>query len=169
MLTIRPFSEADDDINALTNLLHRAYAPLASRGLRFTATHQSSGVTLRRLNKGYPLVAEWGGKPAGTITVYGPDPESEVPEYRDESSFHFGQFGVDPIHQGLGIGRALHDAIVQHAMNSNARFMCLDTAAPAKDLIGLYQKWGYAIVNRISFSSVNYDSVIMRRDLRISQ
>jgi hypothetical protein len=57
MLTIRPFSEADDDIGALTGLLHRAYAPLASRGLRFTATHQLPEVTLRRLHRGYPLVA----------------------------------------------------------------------------------------------------------------
>jgi GNAT superfamily N-acetyltransferase len=166
MLIIRPFFEADDDIGDLTDLLHRAYAPLASRGLRFTATHQSTEVTLRRLNKGYPLVAEWDGKLAGTITVYSPDPESDVLEYRDESSFHFGQFGVDPIHQGRGIGKALHDAIVDHAREQSAHFMCLDTAAPAEDLIGLYQKWGYVIVSRMSFSSVNYDSVIMRRDLR---
>jgi GNAT superfamily N-acetyltransferase len=166
MLTIRPFSEADDDIDALTDLLHRAYAPLASRGLRFTATHQSAEVTRLRLSRGYPFIADWNGKPSGTVTVYGPDPESDVPEYRDESSFHFGQFGVDPIHQGLGIGKALHDAIIDHAMEQDAHFMCLDTAAPAEDLIGLYQKWGYAIVNRMSFSSVNYDSVIMRRDLR---
>lgn len=166
MLTIRPYSEADDDIDDLTDLLHRAYAPLASRGLRFTATHQSSEVTRLRFNKGFPLIAEWNRKPVGTITGYGPDPDSQVPEYRDESSYHFGQFGVDPNFQGRGIGKALHEAILRHAMEQGAHFMCLDTAAPAEDLIGLYQKWGYAIVNRVSFSSVNYDSVIMRRDLR---
>jgi hypothetical protein len=38
----------DEDWVALTELLHRAYAPLASRGMRYLARHQDADVTRRR-------------------------------------------------------------------------------------------------------------------------
>ena len=51
-----------DDVELLTEMLHRAYAPLAALGLRYSATHQSPEVTRRRLDKGYSLVAEVEGR-----------------------------------------------------------------------------------------------------------
>ena len=163
-MIIRSFRD-DDDLDGLTSLLHRAYAPLAAAGLRYTATYQSAEVTLRRLQTGHPLVAELDGRVIGTVTVYQKNPDSVVPLYREADAFYFGQFGVDPDCAGRGVGRALHAAAIRHALNQGARRMALDTAAPAHNLIATYHRWGYVIVDRIHFSSTNYESVIMCRDL----
>lgn len=144
-------------------MLHRAYAPLAAEGLRYTATHQSAEVTLRRLSRGHPLVAVVDGRIVGTLTVYAPDPEDSTPAYREH--FHFGQFGVDPDLKGQGIGTALHAAALDHVRSLGGTAMTLDTAAPAARLIALYERWGYEIIDRISYSGTNYESVVMRRPL----
>lgn len=155
----------DDDIVALTDMLHRAYAPLAARGLRYNATHQSPEVTVRRLSRGHALVAESDGRVVGTISVYPPDPSSQVAVYRDPHTYSFGQFAVDPEFKGRGIGRALHAAAVDHALSQGAHFLSLDTAAPAAELIATYERWGYVVVERTSWKSTNYESVLMRCSL----
>ncbi|MDB6077840.1 MAG: putative N-acetyltransferase [Akkermansiaceae bacterium] len=149
-----------DDLDALTEMLHRAYAPLAAEGLRYTATHQTPEVTLRRLSRGHALVAEIGGRVVGTLTVYQPDGEDATPAYREH--FHFGQFGVVPEFKGRGIGTALHAAALDHVRSLGGAAMALDTASPASRLIALYERWGYEIIDRISYSSTNYESVVMR-------
>ncbi|MGE0705589.1 MAG: hypothetical protein AB7F99_12680 [Vicinamibacterales bacterium] len=35
----------DDDLDAITAMLHEAYAPLAAAGMRFVASHQSMDTT----------------------------------------------------------------------------------------------------------------------------
>jgi GNAT superfamily N-acetyltransferase len=152
----------DDDLEALTLMLRRAYAPLAARGLRYMATHQEPDVTRRRLERGRPFMAEVDGRLVGTITVYGAEPESAAFFYRNPRTYHFGQFGIDPDFKGRGIGRALHGAAIAHALGQGGAFMALDTAAPAGDLIAMYARWGYVEVERVRWKSTNYESVIMR-------
>ena len=163
-MTIR-YWKAEDDVVALTEMLHRAYAPLAARGLRYSATHQTPEVTLRRLTDGHALVAEIDGRIVGTVTYYRPDPESDTPVYRDSVTFSFGQFGVDPEFKGRGIGRALHSAMIAAVVDSGAKYIALDTAAPAADLIALYERWGYVVVGCARWKATNYESVIMRREV----
>lgn len=155
----------DDDLVALTELLHRAYAPLGARGLRYVATHQTPDVTAKRLFTGHPLAAELDGRIIGTITVHPPNVESRALTYRDPHTLNFGQFAVEPSFGGRGIGRRLHQAALEHAVAQGARFMALDTAEPATDLIATYGRWGYAIVERVQWRSTNYPSVVMRRPL----
>jgi GNAT superfamily N-acetyltransferase len=155
----------DDDLGDITEMLHRAYAALGARGLRYNATHQSPEVTARRLVRGYPILAENDGRIVGTLTVYRPDPNHTAMVYRDAETYHFGQFGVDPEFRGRGLGRALHSKAIDYAGGQGARFMALDTAAPATELIALYERWGYRICERISWDSTNYESVLMRRKI----
>ena len=164
-ITIRDWRD-DDDVEALTRMLHRAYAPLAAAGLRYMATHQSPDVTLRRLKRGRALVAEYEGDIIATLTVYTPEPDSTVLLYRDLRTYHIGQFGVEPDYKGRGVGRALHQAAVHHTLEQGGLYLALDTAGPATDLIATYQRWGYQIMERMSFSATNYESVIMRLDLQ---
>ncbi|MBK1881754.1 GNAT family N-acetyltransferase [Luteolibacter pohnpeiensis] len=163
-MIIREF-HPDDDIEALTELLHRAYAPLAAAGLHYTATHQTSEVTRYRLNSGHPLVAERDGNIIGTVTCYAADPNSKTPWYREPGVMIFGQFAVDPAFQHQGIGFALHEAVIQHAKKCGAHYLLLDTAAPATNLISMYQSWGYSVIATHDYSTTNYESVIMRRSL----
>lgn len=152
---------AEDDLQEITRMLHRAYAPWAERDLRFTATHQTVEVTARRFSKGVPFIAVWDGTVVGTVTGYRPEPESLVPLLREPDVRSFGQFAVEPAYKGRGIGKALHSALIAWAVADGARAMVLDTAAPAVELITLYRRWGYEIVEHRSFSTVNYESVIM--------
>lgn len=159
----------DDDVESMTALLHRAYAALAERGLRFTATHQAPEVTRRRLENGIAYVAEDAGRVVGTATLYRPEERWGVPLYREPGVWHFGQFGVEPEWKGHGIGRALHETLVARAREDGAEKMAMDTAAPAEELIATYRRWGYEVVDRIKFDSVNYESVILCLSLKGSR
>lgn len=161
---IRPFHPSDD-ILALTDLLHRAYETQAARGLRFFASHQPPEKTAERISKGTCFIAEYDGGVVGTICLYGPAPDSQVSVYRDPHTYHFGQYAVDPPYRGKGIARALHDRILAHAASRGGKFMALDTAAPATDLLEMYARWGYVEVDRTAWSVTNYPSVIMRRPI----
>ena len=157
---------ADDDLQALTELIHAAYAPHAARGLRFWGTHQSVDDTARRFASGQGLVAEVGGEAVGTVTLRRPQPDSPVAAYRDPFAWSLGQFAVAPAHKGRGVGRALHRFALQRAVSQGARTMLVDTAAPAQDLIEMYRRWGYEPCGECDWQPLtNYLSVLMRRSL----
>ena len=50
------YLRASDDLVALTDLLHEAYAPLAAAGMRFVASHQDVATTQRRVAEGDTIV-----------------------------------------------------------------------------------------------------------------
>ncbi len=163
-MKIRVLTPADD-LAAITEMLHRAYAPLAARGLNYTSSYQSAEVTSKRLFTGHPLGAENDGRITGTLTVYPPDPQSSVAVFREPHTYSIGQFAVDPDLQGQGIGRALHNAAVDHAIRQGAIFLSLDTAAAAEELVATYARWGYMIVERTTWRGKSYESVVMRRSV----
>jgi enterochelin esterase-like enzyme/GNAT superfamily N-acetyltransferase len=163
-VSIRRLSPADS-LATLTDLLHQTYAPLAARGLRFSATHQSAEVTAQRIRGGVCLVAEHRGRLIGTITVSPHDPEDAAPAYREPGIFNFGQFAVAPDWKGRGLGRRLHAAAVDLVRALGGHALLLDTAAPATDLIAMYERWGYAEIGRTRWDDTNYESVILRLPL----
>jgi GNAT superfamily N-acetyltransferase len=94
----------------------------------------------------------------GTILARAPQPQSKAPLYRDAYTWSFGQFAVAPELKGRGLGRDLHEAVLELACHSSAKVMALDTAAPALRLIALYESWGVDWRPR-----TNYPSVLMTR------
>src|SRR5262245_54151335 len=106
-LTIRPFT-SQDSFDELTDLLHRAYAPLAAMGFRYLASHQPVETTKRRVSNGTCLVAEMNGKIVATVTWYrGQEIKDDLPLYRDPKVVYIGQFAVEPNLQRHGIGLRL--------------------------------------------------------------
>lgn len=166
---------ARDSLDALTALLHRAYAPLAAQGMNFTAATQSAEHTRKRAAEGQCFVAEadgaGGGEVVGTATVCGPyDVESapwtvDVPWFRDRDTAHFHQFAVDPQQQGKGVGQRLVLACEDWARKNGYRRMALDTAEPASALRALYRRLGYADVGQVQWQGKHYRSVIMQKSL----
>ena len=166
---------ARDSLDALTALLHRAYAPLAAQGLNFTAATQSAEHTRKRAAEGQCFVAEGGGAGGGdivgTVTVCGPyEVESapwtaDVPWFRDRDTAHFHQFAVDPQRQGQGVGQRLLAACEDWARKNGYRRMALDTAEPATALRALYRRLGYGDVGQVQWQGKNYRSVILQKSL----
>lgn len=153
------------DWPALTSLLHRAYRPLAERGMRYYATHQPPDVTQRRGLRGECYVAFWNDELAGTITFEDAATTKGCLFYdrSDTASFH--QFGVEPRLQTLGIGLALLARAEQRARETGAVWFALDTADTANHLIAWYTRLGFEEVGEADWEATNYRSLILAKRL----
>ena len=156
----------DDEVPALTALLHRAYAPLAARGLRYVASHQDDRTTRHRISRGEGWVADLGGVAVGTVTWYRTAPDSDCAHYRRDDVANFGQYAVEPHLQGRGIGAALLGLVERRASEEGFAHLACDTAGPATDLITLYLRRGFRHVGAVRWESVNYASVVLSKPLR---
>ena len=163
-IVIRRLSDSDD-LDELTALLHRAYARLAQMGLHFVATAQDVDTTRSRIQGAECYVADFDGRIVGTITFRTSDRSGGHEWYDRPDVTSFGQFGVDPDMQGLGIGLLLLEHVENRARELGATEIALDTAEPAKHLIELYSSHGYRIVAHAKWEEVNYSSVIMSKSL----
>jgi len=162
---------ARDSMAALTQLLHRAYEPLARQGLNFSAATQSVETTQQRAAEGQCFVAEHRGRIVGTVTVCGPYDLAAAPwaagvaAFRDRDTAHFHQFAVDPDLQRQGLGRRLIAACERWAREHGYKRMALDTAEPAAALRALYHRLGYVEVAQVQWEGKTYRSVIMEKAL----
>jgi GNAT superfamily N-acetyltransferase len=155
----------DDEFVALTELLHQAYAELARKGFRYTATYQSIETTKYRSEGGVCLIAELDGIIVGTVTFYNAE-QTEHSEWYDRPEVSsFGQFGVEPTKQGQGIGAMLMDEVERLAAESGAKEIACDTAEGASHLIALYERRGYRIVGTVDWRETNYLSVILSKEI----
>jgi GNAT superfamily N-acetyltransferase len=155
---------ADDDLVAITDMIHDAYSAHAEKGLRYWGSYQTVEDTVSRFASGKAYVAESGGSIVGTITIQRPQPDSELELYRAPTTRSITQFVVAPSHQGRGIGALLHEQAIASAARENALTLALDTAEPASGLISMYKKWGYEICGKCDWRPLtNYVSILMSR------
>lgn len=163
-MLIRPLTDADS-LEALTALLHRAYARLAAMGLNYTAADQTPEVTARRIRGGTCFVAEIDGKIAGTILVQPTYVHNKCDYFTRAGVACAHQFAVDPEQQGRGLGRLL----LAHAEDwSRARGyaeLAMDTAEPATHLVDFYRRLGYAHVGWVQWPGKVYRSVVLSKPL----
>ncbi|HEU4724742.1 MAG TPA: GNAT family N-acetyltransferase [Candidatus Eisenbacteria bacterium] len=163
-ITIRDL-RPDDSIPEITSLLHAAYAGLAALGFRYVATYQDDDVTRRRLERGFPLVAEEGGRLIATVTLYPSRPDALPAWYRRPEVCYFGQFGVLPAYQKQGLGARLMDEVEKRAAARGAAEIALDTAEGAAHLIAWYERRGYRFIEYVQWPTTNYRSVVMSKGL----
>ncbi|KAA2235004.1 GNAT family N-acetyltransferase [Salinarimonas soli] len=163
-LTIRPLA-ASDSIDALTALLHRAYAGLGARGLNYTAVDQTPEVTRKRIAGGTCLVAERDGRVVGTLMVYPPGAGGGCPWFERPEVAKIGQFGVEPACHGGGVGARLLAHAEAMARALGAGDIALDTAEDAAHLVAWYGRCGYRLVDHVRWEGKTYRSVIMSKRL----
>ncbi len=155
----------DDSVSAITNLLHRAYASLAEQGFRYLATHQDEFVTRKRLDSGFAFVAELNDRIVGTVVLRSPAATTGCDWYDREGVSSFGQFGVEPDYQGMGIGGCLIETVEHRARKEGFSDLAIDTADGADKLIQMYQRRGYSLVGEADWDDTNYRSVILNKHL----
>ncbi|MCA9278953.1 MAG: GNAT family N-acetyltransferase [Phycisphaeraceae bacterium] len=160
----------DDSLEDLTELLHRAYAPLAASGLQYLASHQSVDVTRRRCfaPNAHCFVAELKHIVVGTITLYTLTEQSHCKYYTKPGIARFGQFAVEPSLQRTGVGRALMDYIENTVQSLNMSHIACDTAEHAHHLIAYYKRRQYQQVDTVDWPVTNYVSVVLSKQLQTS-
>jgi GNAT superfamily N-acetyltransferase len=164
-IVIRPLGP-EDSLAELTELLHRAYAPLAARGLRYVASWQDERITGYRIEDATCFVAVDGDRLVGTVTVKRPRECAGCAWLAREDVAVIGQFAVEPALQGRGIGAALLAAAERRAAEEGFAEAALDTAEAATELIAWYAARGYRPVGRADWDATNYLSVVMSKTLK---
>jgi GNAT superfamily N-acetyltransferase len=159
------FVSEKDDAEAITIMLHEAYAPLKAAGMHFLASRQTPEVTKMRMAKGETVVAVDEGAIVGIITLAEAGATKGSPLYDRADVASIGQYGVRPSHQGRGIGSTLLRLVEERAAEKGVAKTALDTSEHAADLIAFYQKCGYRFVEHVQWRETNYRSVIMEKTL----
>jgi GNAT superfamily N-acetyltransferase len=166
-VTIRKWRESDS-IAHLTDLLHRAYKPLADMGLHFVATHQNEKTTRYRIRHGCfvaQIDGQFDGHIVGTIAYQPPGTNYGCIWYDRNDVGYFGQFAVEPELQRTGIGARLIKHVEDFARDNGACEIAFDTSEQATHLIDYYAKRGYRFVQHVRWDEVNYRSVVMSKRL----
>ncbi len=156
---------SDDDVPALTALLHRAYAQLAQMGWKFKAVDQTDDVTRQRMATGECYVAVAEGVLVGTVLYIPPQRTRGTPwlDRSDVAGLH--QLGVEPCLQGSGLGTRLMEYAEARAAACGAKEIALDTAEPAAHLRKWYASRGYRPIEFAQWAHTNYRSIVMSKAL----
>jgi len=155
--------QPSDSIESLTEMLHRAFAGMAQRGLNCTCVDQTVETTRRRIALGDCFVALIGGRIVGTVTVHETEPGSAVGWYRKPTVASLHQLAVDPTHQQAGVGRALLRAAEAWTLHRRYRALALDTPEPATELQAYYLSRGYRPLETVQFAGKHYRSSILSK------
>lgn len=152
-----------DSLEALTGLLHRAFAPLGRRGLNCQSVDQGVDTTRERVALGDCFVAVAGENIVGTLTLHGPDPASPVRRYRRATVASIHQFAVEPEYQGGGVGQALLLSAERGAAKAGFLELALDTPQPARHQRAYYGRRGFDEVETVQFEGRRYRSVVLSK------
>ena len=159
--------EDGDSLETLTELLHRAYAPLATMGFRYLATHQDVATTRRRTAKGECYLMFAGARMVGTILLIPPSVRAPYCAWYDrEDVAVLSQFAVEPELQRGGLGSQLLALAEGRASMLGAAEVAVDTAEDAAHLIALYRSRGYQQAGYAQWDHTNYRSVILSKRLK---
>ena len=170
-IRLRHLAETDS-LDAITRLLHRAYARLGAMGLNYTAVDQAVAVTRQRIERGQCFVLDDGAVVVGTVVVNGGydsnlDPWARAsPWYYRGDVAHFHQLAVEASLRGEGWGDRLVAACESWAAQRGFRGIALDTAVPAAHLRSRYARLGYRDVDEVQWPGKRYRSVVMLKPLQ---
>ena len=163
---IRAFG-TEDSLEALTELLHLAYAAHAAAGLRFFASYQTPADTNHRIRKGECWVAESAAGLVGTVTVVAPyDFPPGYPASPGAGTFY--QLAVLPAYTGQGLGTRLLEVAEHRIRERGCQDVCMDTSVLATALVQWYEHRGYRRVGEWAWGVTNYPSVVLSKTLQRS-
>jgi GNAT superfamily N-acetyltransferase len=161
---IRRFNPIDS-LEEVTEMLHRAFAPMAALGANCQCVDQSPSTTRQRMSRGDCRVAVADRRIVGTLTLETCDPASSLAHYRRPGVATLHQFAVDPLYQGAGVGRSLLKVATMWAHMRQFAELALDTPAVALEVRAYYAHHGFRLVGGARLAGRSYDSVIMSKPI----
>lgn len=164
MVHIR-FLEPHDSIEALTALIHRAYAPYVALGINNTGVDQSAEVTAQRALAGVCFLACDGDNVIGTMSMRGPFQRSQCTHLTQPHVAFQSQLAVEPGWQGKGIAGALFRAGADCARKDGFEELACDVAAPLRWLVEWHERQGFRRIDELTWPGKSYRSVVMTRKL----
>jgi GNAT superfamily N-acetyltransferase len=160
--SIRPL-RADDSMDELTALVHRAFARLGRMGLHCTGVAQTLQTTAARARPGACFVALHGGRLAATMTLETPGPRRACTWYRRSEVASLHQFAVDPSEQGRGLGTRMLRFAERWVAAQHYSELALDTPATASHLLAFYEAHGFRRVDELRKPDKDYASVVLSK------
>ncbi|KAG8154898.1 GNAT family N-acetyltransferase [Burkholderia catarinensis] len=160
-VVVRRFDPRSDSYDALTALLHRAFAPLGALGFNCPCVDQPVSATRERVLASECFVALGNAHLVATMTMLSHDPDSRCDPYRSRRVATLGQLAVDPVWQDRGIGRSLLAFAQRRAAARGATHLALDAPYTAVRLVDFYRREGFQPVDVMRFPGHNYDSTIL--------
>lgn len=159
---------AEDDLEAITILLNQSYKKLYDMGLHYVAANQDLHTTKERIEEAHTCyVGVLDQEIIATIALYEPKPSKSCAWYNQDYVAKIGQFAVKEDLQGYGIGSRMMALAENEARKiKNVRALALDTAETAHHLIDFYKKRGYEYIEKVSWKSTNYESLILSKSLK---
>ena len=167
-VVVRRFDPRSDSYDALTALLHRAFAALGALGFNCPCADQPASATRERVLTGECFVALGNAHLVATMTMHSHDPDSRCDPYRSRHVATLGQLAVDPVWQQRGIGRSLLAFAQRRAAARGATHLALDAPYAAVRLIDFYRHEGFQPVDVMRFPGHNYDSAILCKSVGVA-
>ena len=151
----------EDSLHDITDLLHRAFAPLGRMGLSCSCIAQTTATTALRVARGTCFVALQGRRIVGTVTLERPDPAHECAWYRQPRTASVHQLGVEPDEQHHGCGTQLLRVAERWAAAQGCNELALDTPKRARHLVDWYRAHGFTPVDHVRHAGKTYRSVVL--------
>ncbi len=155
----------EDSLQDITDLLHRAFAPLGRMGLTCGCIAQSAATTAARIARGTCFVALQGRRIVGTVTVERPDAAHEFMWYRRPRTASAHQLGVEPGAQRQGCGTRLLEVAEQWSAGQGYAEFALDTPRRAQHLVDWYRAHGFTPVDDVRHAGKSYRSVVLSKTI----
>jgi len=146
----------EQDLGRILQLVHRAYAHNAALGFHFVGATESPESLREDWTAGHVYTLRTEGGLAGTIRIAGQPQEGFLQIWR---------LCVDPDVWRRGLGGRLLRFAESEARKRSLRSVRLDTAKPFVELVRWYQRRGYRITGETRFPDVNYDSVLLEKEV----
>ncbi|HLH87053.1 MAG TPA: GNAT family N-acetyltransferase [Xanthobacteraceae bacterium] len=144
----------------------RAAAPNDAARLREIAQAAYAKYVPRIGREPMPMSADYGAEiAAGRVTVIeiGGAVAGYIVAWAEPDAYYIHNVAVDPVRQGLGLGRTLIDAAVQAARRHGLGAIRLYTNAAMHENLALYARIGFAETRRAREDG--FERVFMRWDL----
>ena len=134
-------------------------------GFHYLAARQTSDITLKRLKIGNCYIYKDQGQIIATVTYYRHKTDSEHKLYLHSDVATYGQLAVHPDFQKKGLASLIIKFVEQLAKKDNAKRIVVDTAEKNEKLVNYYKNKGYTIIDHTNWSTTNYTSVLLCKDL----